>query len=472
MGLGVHTHHGVIEIGNLGMRIAHLDLGKPAQRAVGVLYLHGRAVEHQLSRQPRQLRPGQFARLLKRRGHIGVVHVAHLRGNAEFAQAGFLEREIVQIALHAELHARGRAGVDGIAHIVARVLGDGLRQIAVHARAVGARGRARQLQHAGKARRRRRLARIGRAPCDARLARRIRIGELHILRIYRNSIPVDLPVHLRRQLLHGNDGVFEHAGEYQRTIAHPQRRMPARLGERELHARALHAGHGHILLTTATHRCAPRAQGQVFDQPVGLVLLRCVERPVPSGLHVARHAARAQLAQQVMHGRLQRQALGDLREHRQMQLAGAQLAMLGLARLLVCARTGVAKEQRGVGPAQAVVRHEGEVLDAGLEAVVELLRAHAPLHRAQRQRLQLVAQRGPHLLQRQVRHAAHHLAAPHIYPGAHRATALAHGEGAQVGIFVDARHISVGQVGIKLAAPVLPAAAAHRQNGLAEHAAQ
>ena len=200
----IHADDGMVEIGNLRIRVAHLDLREPAERAAGVPDLHGRAVEHQLARQPRELRPGQLARRLQRGGHIGVVHVLDLRGDAEIALPRLAEREVVQIALDLELHAGRHARVDGVAHIVARVLGNAERQIAVHARAVGARGRARQIEHARKARTRGRLARIGGAPARARFARRIGVGELGVLHIDRQPLAIDLPVHVGRELLHGN----------------------------------------------------------------------------------------------------------------------------------------------------------------------------------------------------------------------------------------------------------------------------
>ena len=190
---------------------------------------------------------------------------------------------------------------------------------------------------------------------------------------------------------------------------------------------------------------------------------------MPGRLHVAGDATRCHIAQRLVHRIAKRQAVGDLREHREIQLARAQLALF--ERRIARIGTGLAEEQGGVGPAQPVVGHEREMLDADLEAVLELLRADAALDRIERNRLQLVAQRGAHLLERHIGHAASDLAASHIDPGTHRALAFAHGERAEVGIFIQARHIAVGQIDKDLAAPGLPVAACGRPDRLAELAA-
>ena len=150
--VGIDPHHGMFEVGNLRAGVEHLHLRQPAQRAVRVVHVHARAVKHQLAGQPGEHRPGQLARWLDRGWHIGVIDVLHLRGNAELAQPRLAEREVMQIALDAELHLGGHALGHRVAHIVAREVRNAERQIAVHARAIGARRLARQLQHAGKAR--------------------------------------------------------------------------------------------------------------------------------------------------------------------------------------------------------------------------------------------------------------------------------------------------------------------------------
>ena len=365
----------------------------------------------------------------------------------------------MQIALDAELHVAGAARHHGIAHIVARLGGDGQGQVAVHARAVGAVERAGEVQHPGEARFVGRLAGIAGVPGGAHLALRIGVGKLHVIGLHGNAAAFDLPAQVGAQPVQRQQRVFEHARQHQRPGGHRERRLAARLGHVDVHRGAAQA---QVL------RRRPRGgsgQRQAPDAALDLVLLQGIQGPFPGGLDLIDQALGGVGAHGIVGRGPQGQAAGDLCQRGQVQAVGAELALLWrLAR-----GRRVDKPQVAAGPGQAVIGLELQALGGELEPAVQPPPAQAPLDRRQHQRLQVGAEGGVHIGQRQVGRAAHNLPAAHIGPGAQRAPALRHFN-AHVGMVAQLRHIDACEFGKHLAVPVFPVAVASAQQRRAEQA--
>ncbi|GAO25545.1 hypothetical protein ALISP_5365 [Alicycliphilus sp. B1] len=366
----------------------------------------------------------------------------------------------MQVALDAELHLAGTARPDGVAHVVARLRGHGQRQVAVHARGIGPLQGAREVQHSRQARARGRRGRVRRLPGKARLALGVGVGEAQVAGLHGDALALDLPAHGGGELLHWHHGVLEDAGQQQPAAGHGQRRAAARLRELELHVRARQAGHGgHAVL---------RGEGQPRHLAAQLVLPRLLQRPAPAGLQLLHHAPRGIGLQHAVHGLVQGQAAGDLRDRGQVQPVGAQLALLPARPALA----GVAQEEVAAGPAQTVVGHELQVPGGQLEAIVQPAAADPTRHGPQQQGAQVRAQRGIDRAQRHVGRAAHDPALLHVHPGAQRAPALAHLQGSQVRVAVEPRDVHLREIGVHLATPALPVAAVRGEQRLAELPAQ
>ncbi len=84
--LGVHPHHGAVQVGICASTLVRRVCGRPDLKVPRrPLYLHGRALKDQLTRELRERWPAQrFVRLQAGR-HVGIGHVLHLRGDAEVA---------------------------------------------------------------------------------------------------------------------------------------------------------------------------------------------------------------------------------------------------------------------------------------------------------------------------------------------------------------------------------------------------
>jgi hypothetical protein len=177
--------------------------------------------------------------------------------------------------------------------------------------------------------------------------------------------------------------------------------------------------------------------------------------------------ARRVAVEHAVRGVAQRQPVGDERERGQVEAVGAQGAPLGRAAL----GRRVLQPEVAAGPAQALGGVELQRGGRELEGLVVQLARKAPGDRTQHQRLQLLAQRDVDAVQPQVGRAAHELAVFHVGPEAHRAVAFADAR-VERDVLAQAGDVDVGQVGVDLAVPGLPAAGAHRQERLAELPAQ
>ncbi|WP_280814345.1 hypothetical protein [Variovorax sp. TBS-050B] len=168
-----------------------------------------------------------------------------------------------------------------------------------------------------------------------------------------------------------------------------------------------------------------------------------------------------------MRGLAERQAVGDERQRGKVEPVGAQRPVLGRA----AARGRMLQPEVAARPAHAVGGVELQRGGRELEEVLAELAREPAGDRAQHQRLEAAAERGIDALESEVGRAAYDPAVLHVGPEAQRAAALADAR-IDRHVAAEAGDVHVGQVGIELAVPGLPAARAHRQQRLAELAAQ
>lgn len=397
--------------------------------------------------------------MLQARRHIGIGHVLHARGDVEVALPGRVEGNVVQVALDAELHVAGRARGDRVAHVVARLLRDGQRQVAVHAGAVRAAQAAGQVQHAGKPRPGTATIGIAGVPVQPGLALRIGVGKLQFAGLHRDALALDLPAHVRRQLVHRHRAFLEYVGQHQGAVRQGQRGLAAGLRHVELHARAAQAGHVRCRAFGA-RLVGHRQPGHLAAR---LVLLQLLQGAAPGGLDLLHQPARRVVGQGGMHGGIQRQPAGDLRQRGQVEAVGAQFALLAAA-----LHASVPHREVAARPAQCVLRGELQALGGELEPVGQAPPAHPAGDGLQRERLQPLAQAGVHPGQGEVGRAADELPALEIDPRAQRAAALGHLHAVDVDMVAQPGHVHAREIGEQLPRPLLPRPAVRRQERLAE----
>ncbi|MDT4823803.1 hypothetical protein FQZ97_570420 [compost metagenome] len=386
----------------------------------------------------------------------------------------------MQVAAHAEIDRAGGALDDRLAHVVARVLRNVERQVAEHAGAVGARELALQVEHAGVLRAAARGGRVAGAPVGLGLALGVGVGEAQLRHLHLHGAVVELPLQLGREPVDGDHRVFEHAGEFERALGHGQRGGAAGVAGVEVERGAAEAGGAGVHARRRGGRAGRRrgalggggrrrlrGHAQAADPALGLVARDRVGRALPVHVDALDQAARRIGAQHAVRGLAQRQAVGDERQRREVEPVGLQRAVLGRAAL----GRRVLQPQVAAGPAQAV---DGVELQGGGREL-EGVRVHLPRQPAgdgaQHQRLQPLAERGVDAVQAQVGRAADDAPVVHVGPQAQRAVAFADAR-VERDVLAQARDVDVGQVGIELAVPGLPVAAADRQQRLAELAAQ
>ena len=470
---GVHRHHCMGQVGNVRLHLAELHCARPLQRSPGTLHAHRRALEHQFARQVFQGRPGRLALHLQAWGNVAIGHVPDLRRNAKGALARIGERQVVQVALHLEIHPRGLARQHGVAHVMARLGRNDQRQVAVYARAVGPHQLAAQVQHPRKARAARRAVSIAGVPGGAQRAFGIAVGKLRLAHLHGHLLALQLPAHGTAQALQRQPGVFKNARQQQRAAVNGHRRLAPCLRHFQLDGGAPQARAGHLQRAIARpgrawQGCRHGAQLQPCHPGTRLVAPQCLGRPLPGSLQALHQPLGCVALQGLVQLVAQRQALRNACQRRQVHVVGVQFALRlpGAARAVAVLQPHIA-----AGPAQAVVGHKGQGLRVKLEPAGQRAPAQAPLHAGQHQRLQPLAQRGLHVRQCHVGRAAHGAAALDVQPRAHRAPAAGDGF-AQVCVQPQALHIDAVKVGKGLAAPLLPVAAAGGQQRLAKLAHQ
>ena len=308
-----------------------------------------------------------------------------------------------------------------------------------------------------------RHGRIAGAPGGFGLALGIGVGKARFRHLHLHLVAVELPLQLRRQLVDRYHRLFEHAGQIERALADRQARGAAGLAGIELGGGTAQARRA----DAHTFRWRLRRQAEAADTPFGLVGLKRIERALPTRVDALDQAARRERFDGLVRGIAQRQTIGDERERAQVETIGLECAVLRR----LAARRRVLKPQVAAGPARAVGGIELQVARREFERLVLQLAGQSSGHRAQHQRLQLVAERGIDSRQPEIGRAADELAVVHIGPDAQRAVAFANAR-VERHVATEPRGVDVGQVGVDLPVPALPLAAVHRQQGLAELAPQ
>ena len=412
--VGVHGHHGMAQIGNLRIHFCQPHAGRAREAAGGAAHLHRRALENQFTPQLRKGRPGQRVGRLQPGRDIGVHHVFDACGYAELALARVVEGDVVQIALYAELDVACAAGLDGIAHIVARVGGNAQGQVAVHPRAVGPAQRAREIHHAGEVGKPGALAGVAGVPGGAQLALRVGIGKSHIAGVDGDALPVHLPAHLGAELVERQHRVFKDSRQDQRARGNGQARLAAAVRHVDVHIRTPKPRHGVAGLAVPSGQC------EALHLAAHLVLLQCVERAAPRGVHVVHETFGGVCLQSGVRGGPEGQAAADLRQRGEVEPVCPQLA---LGERLPCGAR-VLQAQIASGPHEAIVGNELQPLGVELETTFQAPPPQPSFDGRQRQRLELGPQRGVDVGQRQVGRAADDLPTLHVGPGAQSASSL------------------------------------------------
>jgi len=140
------------QVGDLDAGLTELHTGRAVQPGAHPAEPERSPVQQQLTLHTLECWPGDVARGLQERGHVGKVHAAQLGSDAELARrAGQVERGVPKVALDAERHLLGGATANRFAHVAPDFGTQTEREIAVHPGRVGAGEGGVQVEHAGKA---------------------------------------------------------------------------------------------------------------------------------------------------------------------------------------------------------------------------------------------------------------------------------------------------------------------------------
>ena len=440
----------VVQIGNARLDAVHAQGALALEAGARLLHHHAVALEHQRAAQVLQHRPRKVAGAQQPlRGEV-VDHVAHRRLDVEAPAARLLERHVVQVAAHLELHLAALALAHAVAHIVARQLRHLQRQVAVHARAVGPLQLPGQLQVAGQA-----VFRcLAHAPAALRLALGIGIGKAEGGHIQPEVATVHPPAHLRLQRVHRDRRLLEHPGEVQHPGLQIQTGLATALVQLKGGIQALDPGQSGPVLGRL------RLDHQAADTPARLV----VGGRDPLQLQLPHGAFGLPALQRGQHLGRHRQGLDHLRGHGDVGIVQGHLG----ARL--CRRPRGAHLPVAAGPVLAIHLDKAEILagqppglllPVGLQPAVQLLQLQG--------RYLAVAPLDLGLGQGHVGRHAHRLPAGHIDPDAHRAAGLDRLDAPGLGPG-QGRYLAHLQGGIPLAIPALPRGQGRRQQRLAEFA--
>ena len=459
LALGLDLHDGAGHVVNAGGNLVKAPAGVALHVGAGVFHAHAVAFKNELARQVFQRRPGGLAFGLEAAGHVGHEHVFHAARKAELAVlAGFVKRDMAQVALNGHVHILRQPFAHGVAHVVARFWRNDQRQVAVHARAVGAGKAPFQVEHAGKARLARRF--VAGVPADGKAAGGVGAVHVNAVGLHADAAALHLPVRLCFELAQGNARLFKHAGESE-----------AATGDEHFGRAALGAGvhiqRGAVQPRRAGSGIGPDGQGAgaELEAPVGNGGGVCRggfggRRVAPGGVqavHLALDGARAQV---LVRRFAQGQSGGQAGQGGQIELVGAQLAA-GFFQL---------QAEIAAGPDRAAGVFKLQVFRAQGDAAAGPLPVRAARQRAQGQRRQARRQHGGNAGQRHIQRGLGLPPFAHAGPGAQRAPAFAqfHAQIARMGIAAQLRHVHAREIGIGLPAPLPPLPGVHGQQRLAE----
>ena len=163
--------------------------------------------------------------------------------------------------------------------------------------------------------------RVAGAPVQTHLALGVRVGELHVVHLQRDFVAVYLPAGIGRKAVQRQHRLVEHTGQLQRPPFDVEHRAATSLGHIEVHVGTAHPRHSHRM-GPGTRRHRLGGQCQAGHPPPGLVFLGRSQGALPGGIHHLHQPSRGIGLQCGMGGFTQRQAVGNLAQHRQIEPVG------------------------------------------------------------------------------------------------------------------------------------------------------
>ncbi|MCW7536655.1 hypothetical protein OOT46_02130 [Aquabacterium sp. A7-Y] len=447
--LAAERQHGAtVQVGDAALHLGQLEA---EQARPGIPDLHRAALEHQLPAHLGERRPGRgLQRVAGREREGGVVD---LGGDAELPMARVAKGEVMEVALHQEVHRAGAAGQHRPPHIVAHRGRQAGRQVAPGARGVGPLQLAPQVEHAGQADLGRAAVLPAGAPGRAQGPRGVGIGETGVAHLQLDAgrgaarrVALQPPLQVGSQPVQRDAGFLEHAGEHQLPLPHAQRGCAAPVGGGDREVGAGQAGAADARGLAAAGLLG--RQLQPLELPLHAIAHGRVERPLPAQLQVLHQALRAHLGEVGAQSCAERQAAGQACQDREVEPVGLQLP----AREGPAGRLLPAQRAAGRRPVLPVAGAEGQPGRRGAVGLALTLAGQAAGQALQHQRRQLGRQPHMHGLQREVGGGAAELAVAHVGPDPQGARAFAQFE-RQRHILAQALHVGLRQLGIGTAAP-------------------
>jgi hypothetical protein len=267
-------------------------------------------------------------------------------------------------------------------------------------------------------------------------------------------------LHFGVQVVERHLRLFENAGQYQRPVADRQRGLATVLVQVQLHRSAAHAGHASLRARRGAAWVTAGGERQPLHLAAQLVLRGRGQRPAPARLQAFHQALRLVALQRCARAGVERQAHADLCQRREVQPLGLQLRVLGHT----VGGCGALQAQVAAGPGEAVARAKAQPFGEQGVTARKALPAYAPAQRDKGQRLQLGRERGVHLGQGQVGHAAHQAGTIDVGPYPHASSPFSYFyRSVRKHLRAQLRQIDVRKIGEQLPAPVLPLAVARVQ---------
>ena len=292
----------------------------PHQTGPNVAEVHALARHAQAGVQPRGLRPGRMARLF---GHHDKRAIAPVTGDAKLPLGlGSVERELGQVALHANGHVLQTATAHGALEVAARGRSHGGGQIGVQL--IGTR-----LGHAGgQVQRPMALGQVLPASPPAALQLGFEVGRAQGQgRQAQLQAVLDLlPAQSGLQLLHAPFRLFKQAREHHLTALDHHIGAAARFGGLQLNRGAPHAGPARCVSIARRRRLQAWLQPQAFQTGRDLVAGGLLERALPAGPHVLNAALWRQAQELPVQRQSQWRTAGHRRHEPQIQLGCAEVA--------------------------------------------------------------------------------------------------------------------------------------------------
>ena len=361
------------------------------------------SVEQQLARELAQRRPAGRAGAGQKRRHVIKAHVAQIGADAEFAvHRVVVKRHVVHLAAHAKVDPVGRTAAHRIFHITPDLWRDAQWQVTVHLGGVGAVEAGVEVERSRKAVFA--AGASGGVPMGVALAFCVGVGGGHLIGPHVDALSLGGPAQAAVESLQRQAAVFKHAGQVQHAVAHAQLGLAALVVRHKTQTGARDTGSPRhrkraIGADLAAGLGRERQATQFAFDPVAAAPPRCVglRRGGPFAADALHHTGGLQALQGAQGQGANGQALGQVRQTAQINVAGVQRHLLQ--------RAAVVEHHTPVpaagGPRGFLVHLQGQAVGLHAPARLGALQPQRPLQTAQAQRLQPLAQSHVHVAQPQ-----------------------------------------------------------------------